>query len=297
MDESEDLYRIGTVAKMTGIAVERLRAWERRYGLEPARRSGKTRYYNDHQVAQLRKIKALTDSGHAISSLVPLSDAQLDARLETVARGVDRSGAARIGADRRPVSIGLAGAGLIPLQAGADADPTVTVVDRHANVEALLAVDETPDANAFVVQFPVMDLVSLQQAQDVIGDAQLIALYQFALPEQLQAAEEFGAKLLRWPARWDRIVALCRDAARGAQHHARPHPRGYTDDELIAIAASDTDPAGCMTHLVELINSLNAFASFAGAREQDALDQVSVETTHARAQLELALSHLLGAKG
>ncbi|MEM6709905.1 MAG: MerR family transcriptional regulator [Pseudomonadota bacterium] len=30
-----ELYRIGAVAQLTGIAVERLRAWERRYGLAP----------------------------------------------------------------------------------------------------------------------------------------------------------------------------------------------------------------------------------------------------------------------
>ncbi len=77
----DDLYRIGTVAGLTEISVERLRAWERRYGLQPAHRSGKTRFYNLEQVGRLKKIKRLIDNGHPISSLVSLTDEQLNERL------------------------------------------------------------------------------------------------------------------------------------------------------------------------------------------------------------------------
>ena len=52
-DSAEDLYRIGTVAQITQISVERLRAWERRYGLAPAHRAGKTRFYSASQLARL----------------------------------------------------------------------------------------------------------------------------------------------------------------------------------------------------------------------------------------------------
>jgi len=56
----EDLYRIGTVAQLTQISVERLRAWERRYGLVPAHRAGKTRFYSASQLSRLAKIKRLS---------------------------------------------------------------------------------------------------------------------------------------------------------------------------------------------------------------------------------------------
>ena len=80
MTETE-LYRIGTVAKLTGISVECLRAWERRHGLEPAERDGRTRYYSRSQLQRLQTIKTLTEAGHPISSLVELSSEQLDARI------------------------------------------------------------------------------------------------------------------------------------------------------------------------------------------------------------------------
>ena len=38
---AQDLYQIGSVTALTGIAAERLRAWERRYGFAPAERKGK----------------------------------------------------------------------------------------------------------------------------------------------------------------------------------------------------------------------------------------------------------------
>ena len=61
-DPSSQRYRIGTVAIMTGIAVERLRAWERRYGLAPTARAGRARVYDGHQVTQLRLIHTLPTS-------------------------------------------------------------------------------------------------------------------------------------------------------------------------------------------------------------------------------------------
>ena len=59
MEVSDDLYRIGAVANLTGVAVERLRAWERRYGLAPAHRDGRTRYYSGAQLSRLKRIKQL----------------------------------------------------------------------------------------------------------------------------------------------------------------------------------------------------------------------------------------------
>ena len=53
----DDFYRIGSVAALTGIAVERLRAWERRHGFSPAHKNGRTRFYSADQLEKLKKIK------------------------------------------------------------------------------------------------------------------------------------------------------------------------------------------------------------------------------------------------
>ena len=81
-DTPQNLYRIGTVSSLTGISVERLRAWERRYDLSPAHKSGKTRYYSRAQLERLRLVKHLIDLGQPISSLATLSTDQLKSRID-----------------------------------------------------------------------------------------------------------------------------------------------------------------------------------------------------------------------
>ena len=80
----------------------------------------------------------------------------------------------------------------------------------------------------------------------------------------------------------------------------RTAERRFTDEELIAIAASAVDPSHCPQHLVELITGLNAFAdySFEVSEQADGAglyQRVHTDTTHARAQLELALEALVEA--
>lgn len=66
-------YRIQTVAEMTGIPASTLRAWERRYGVpSPERTSAAYRLYSEADVALLRRMKQLTDSGVAPAEAVLL---------------------------------------------------------------------------------------------------------------------------------------------------------------------------------------------------------------------------------
>ena len=82
---------------------------------------------------------------------------------------------------------------------------------------------------------------------------------------------------------------------------ARAAARRFTDEELIAIAASATDTTACPEHLVELISGLNAFAEYSLSCTDEATDpelyeRVHTDTTQARAQLELALEALVEAE-
>lgn len=76
-------YRIGAVAQETGIPVETLRIWERRYRLVTPERSPRGgRLYDDAHVARLRRIKQLVDRGHAIGQVAALDDGQIQALLD-----------------------------------------------------------------------------------------------------------------------------------------------------------------------------------------------------------------------
>ena len=68
-------YSIKAVAEATGLTVETLRAWERRYGvIEPQRGAGGHRLYTSHDVSRLRRLHETTARGHPIGKIAHLSN-------------------------------------------------------------------------------------------------------------------------------------------------------------------------------------------------------------------------------
>lgn len=65
---AERTYRIHVAAELSGVRVELIRAWERRYGvLAPRRTPSGYRVYTDRDVTLLRRLKQLTEEGVSIS--------------------------------------------------------------------------------------------------------------------------------------------------------------------------------------------------------------------------------------
>ena len=71
-------YPIRAVARMTGLSVDTLRAWERRYQAVTPIRDDRGRVYTADHVARLKRLATLVDHGHAIGRIAPLSNAALD---------------------------------------------------------------------------------------------------------------------------------------------------------------------------------------------------------------------------
>lgn len=72
-------YLIGKVTKLTGLSIDVVRVWERRYGaVRPARSGGGTRLYSDADIRRLRRLRQAVDSGHSISQAAKLSESELD---------------------------------------------------------------------------------------------------------------------------------------------------------------------------------------------------------------------------
>jgi MerR family transcriptional regulator, light-induced transcriptional regulator len=70
---NEARYRIGTLAKLTGVTTHAIRIWERRYkALSPKRTPGGARLYDDDDVQRLRLVKKLLDRGYTISAIANL---------------------------------------------------------------------------------------------------------------------------------------------------------------------------------------------------------------------------------
>ena len=70
-------YPIRAVSKLTGVAIDTLRAWERRYGAVMPARDHRGRLYSDADVSRLRLLKGAVAQGHPIGRIASCSDAQL----------------------------------------------------------------------------------------------------------------------------------------------------------------------------------------------------------------------------
>jgi MerR family transcriptional regulator, light-induced transcriptional regulator len=77
------MYSIKAVAQATGLSVETLRAWERRYSLvSPQRDASGRRSYGPEDVLRLRLLHEATNLGHPIRRLAKLGEAELSDLIE-----------------------------------------------------------------------------------------------------------------------------------------------------------------------------------------------------------------------
>lgn len=76
------MYSIKAVSQATGLSVETLRAWERRYAIvAPKRDASGRRVYGPDDVGRLRRLREATERGHPISRLAGLAEDELLALL------------------------------------------------------------------------------------------------------------------------------------------------------------------------------------------------------------------------
>lgn len=81
--ETGPVLSIGALSRATGVPVETLRTWERRYGVPRARRrSSGHRVYPLDDVAHLRRVVRALELGHRPSQVLRLADADLEALLD-----------------------------------------------------------------------------------------------------------------------------------------------------------------------------------------------------------------------
>ncbi|MEC8755777.1 MAG: MerR family transcriptional regulator [Pseudomonadota bacterium] len=299
---AQDLYQIGSVTALTGIAAERLRAWERRYGFAPAERKGKIRLYSHTKVQNLLKIKRLLDRGESISRIIELSSTQLEARLNVEpAQDLNTVGANRLG---RAANVALVGAGILQLEQQSKVADSVSVVGRWANVEALLADAQVPSVDIIALQLPVLLPQLIAQVKDLAPTARVLPIYQFATAEQVRQCEETELNPIRWPLPWRDIEQQCLSLFGVPNLYGVSAPRLFSDEELIAVAVADDSPHQANQKIVEQIHQLNALNSFLNICSDDALTQSTSTQAQAlrqaasdigqsRAQAEIALQTLL----
>lgn len=97
-------HPIRAVARITGLSIDTLRAWERRYHAVAPGRSDRGRLYTDGDIARLRRLSELVGRGHAIGTIAHLPDDELDRRLaDSVRLSLSATPAPKPAANLRPL--------------------------------------------------------------------------------------------------------------------------------------------------------------------------------------------------
>jgi DNA-binding transcriptional MerR regulator len=317
--EAGQTYRIGAVARLTGIPPDTLRVWERRYSVvTPFRSDAGTRLYRSEDVSRLTLIKRLVDNGDAISHVAPLSLEQLRERVQ----GLTPSAPAL---ESRPCRVVVLGPTLPALlekgRAGGNGrDEAVQFVGLFD--DELRFRDEAARLSPDLV---VLEMPSIHpdQLRDVgvllarAGAARTLIVYSFAsraVVDRLHAqgittqrAPVDAAELTRWCAGLHGVgqdAPATGDVLAGLEIGAPIPPRRYDAAALTRIAAaSPTVRCECPHHLVQLVSSLAAFESYSKECESRNAEDAALHaflhaaTAQARATMEAAMARVIEAEG
>lgn len=307
----EAVYRSGAVARLTGIPVQTLRVWERRYKIIGPRQSATgQRQYSSEDVARLTVIKQLVDSGHAIGSIAALDLTLLQSMRGQVARATG-AGTGSAASPLRAVIVGEA----LALRVAHFQLPALKILATTPKVEGALAALKGVTADVFLVAMPTLNRESVQAIRSLaqqLRPQKIFVEYGFGPQDIAKELRAMGCSLMHAPVDIDWLESLCRlmPAPRGA-----PVPdllpatgsaaaRRFDNKTLAEISlASVVLNCECPHHIAELLIRLGNFETYSAECESRtpadaALHRYLYEVTgNARALLEEALVRVVQAEG
>lgn len=311
MSEAKEtgFYRIGAVARMTGIALPTLRMWERRYAVvEPERTPAGGRLYTREHVARLALLQAAVQSGHAIGTVARLPDAEIQARLKQTLPALAR--------DQSPVRLAVVGPTLPTLMAGPEmADPSIEVTATHHSVTEALEAEGFGELGVLIVEIPTLHPDEVDGLIGLITESRArltVAVYGFTSRRILRRLDMLNVLCIRAPADLTQLMRICRlvsprlpiPALTPVEEVPRLPERQYSDRQLLRLASIHSAiRCECPQHLAGIISSLSVFERYsqecAKATPADAAIHALLHeaAAQARHQMEVALGELLQVEG
>jgi DNA-binding transcriptional MerR regulator len=308
LTEQDPAFGIAAVSRLTGIPLDTLRVWERRYQLvTPMRSEDNKRHYSRADVARLSLIKQLVDRGHAISSVASLSEESLRERLQ-VHQELPRTLVASNQPSVRLLVQGDALPFLVTHWGNVWEEEGIELLGQYVSyaefAEAALA--QKPDA--LVIEMPAVhaDRVSeLLQLNKQVGAQRIIVVYGFGMKSLLERLQRNGILAIRAPVTAQALAHACRINAPALAampfnvEEAIP-ARRFDDETLSAVTQMPNSiRCECPQHLADLLFRLTAFEAYSAdcenRNDQDAALHAHLhrETAKARLLLEEALDYLI----
>jgi DNA-binding transcriptional MerR regulator len=309
---NDPTFGISAVSNLTGIPLDTLRVWERRYSLVvPQRSVDNKRQYSRTDVARLKLIKQLVDRGHAVSAVAHLPEEALNERLQVHLATTPLPHTA----DEQPKRSLVFGDALPFLVEPWKSElEGVELVGGHTNYA-----DFEKDALALrpevlIVEMPAIQPDKAEQLQQLMmrtGAGRAVVVYNFAMRRLLERLQKNGVFTLRAPVTAAALASACTTPA-GAQAAPPPPtppmdepipPRRFDGETLAAMAnLSSKIRCECPRHLADLLFRLTAFEAYSAdcenRNEQDAEVHARLHraTAHARVLIEEALDYVIEAE-
>ena len=307
----EAVYRSGAVARLTGIPVQTLRVWERRYKIVGPRQSATgQRQYSSEDVARLTVIKQLVDSGHAIGSIAAL---ELNL-LQSMRAKVARAAGAGTGDAATPVRVVIVGEALA-MRVEHSQLTSLQIVAKTPNTEGALDALKGVSADILLVALPTLTRESAQTIRSLaqqLRPQKIFVEYGFGPQVIAKELRAMGCSLMHAPVDIDWLESLCRPLP-AARRMPVPDllpatgpaaPRRFDNKTLVEISlASVVLSCECPHHLADLLIRLGNFETYSAECESRtpadaALHHYLKEVTgNARALLEEALVRVVQAEG
>ena len=318
-DQTAGVYRSGAAARLSGVPVDTLRIWERRYAVVgPQLSEGRQRLYSAADIKRLTTIKQLVDMGHSIGTIASLdTDALLGMQATNRSLQDTRVGDRRT--DRRAtIEVVLVGPLLISERF------VIALSSGGFNVTGLCADPEQAalalkdvHADIVIIELPTLndgDLGRVESIKAVCGASSAIVLYRFARSALVRRLRTAGHTVTRSTSDASELEGICLDLARRTRLDAgdalrmlvatEPKPPRFDEATLAELSgASRAIECECPRHLVDLVMNLSGFERYsAECAIRDAADAalhryLQRATGLARSIIEQALERVAIAEG
>ena len=277
-NQTAGVYRSGVAARLSGVPVDTLRIWERRYSvIGPQLSAGRQRLYSLADIRRLAMIKQLVDMGHPIGTVASLSKDELMAMQAATSSLHDHRPARADPVERSETRVALVGPMMVSeqfikaLSAGA-----LRVTGHCADLgKAVLALKDVR-AEIAIIDLSTMsdaDIDRVTAVKAACGAESAIVLYRFApsvLVRRMRMAGHAVARSTSDPAEIEAIcLGLLRQPRLDAGEHRRllqagqPLPPRFDEPFLAELSSAPrTIECECPKHLVELVLSLGGFERY-----------------------------------
>ncbi len=315
MEKAEDrqLYKIGAVARLTGVSVHTLRNWEEHHGaVHPRRSEGGKRLYSEADVQRLALIKKLADRGLSLHDIAACS-------IDELADHWARMSGSMADAPSGPTRAAVLGTGLAAwIRSQRDQLIGVDLIAVGDDVNDLEKQLGDSPIDFLLVECPAISGSTARQVRDYLQALDVrnaVVVYWFGNPAHIEALKSWQIEVLRAPAEPSALKQLLarsvaeRDTAlRSAMSHAAgfdtPRPPRYSRETLASMAmAKARASCGCQRNLVDVVLSLRALEEYLDNCENRSPEDRALHRAlwnkvgEARSSIEDAIEHFAAVEG